>query len=63
MDISLSLKTTIIFFFVKPRLFRASKAIPPVIAPSPITAMTWLSSPLISLATAIPKAADTDVEL
>lgn len=37
------------------------KSIPPVIDPSPITAMTLLSSPFKSRATAIPKAAEIDV--
>jgi len=46
-----------------PIWFRASKAIPPVRAPSPMTGMTKLSSFLTSLAIAIPIAADNDVEL
>ena len=38
-------------------LLSPSKAIPPVIEPSPITATTFLSSPLTLAATAIPIAA------
>ena len=39
----------------------ASYAIPPVREPSPITAMTSLSSPFISLAAAMPQASERDV--
>ena len=62
-DISLSFKTTIIFVFEVPALFIASYAIPALIAPSPITAIT-LSDLLDSLlAIAIPSADEIDVEL
>ena len=51
------------FVLLVPASFNASKAIPPVKAPSPITAITELSSPLISLALAIPSAAEIEVLL
>ena len=54
---------TRIFEFSIPAWFSASNAIPPVMAPSPITATCCLSvSPLCCEATAIPKAAEIDVE-
>ena len=44
-------------------LFSPSKARPPVMAPSPITAMTWRSfSPFKAEATDIPKAAEIELE-
>jgi len=46
-----------------PALLRASKAIPPVIEPSPITATLCRPvSPLIFAAIAMPKAAEIEVE-
>ena len=46
-----------------PALLRASKAIPPVIEPSPITAtLCRPGSPLIFAAIAMPKAAEIEVE-
>ena len=47
---------------LNPISFNASKAIPPVRAPSPITAITSCFSFLISLLLAIPTAAEIDVE-
>ena len=43
-------------------LLSASQAMPPVSAPSPITATTWRSSPLIAYALASPSAYDREVE-
>jgi hypothetical protein len=43
-------------------LFNPSKAKPPVMAPSPITATTFLFSPFIRAAIAIPNAAEMEVE-
>ena len=61
--ISLSFKITVIFDLLYPASFNASIAIPPVKAPSPITANTELCSFFISLALAIPSAAEIDVLL
>ena len=61
--ISLSFKTTITLVLELPIWFNASNAIPPVRAPSPITAITECFSFFISLAFAIPIAADIDVLL
>ena len=47
---------------MKPALLRASKACPPVIAPSPITATTLSPVPFRSFATAIPRAAEIEVD-
>ena len=63
MDISLSFKIITKFLFNEATLFKASNASPPVSAPSPITATTLLSFPFKLLATAIPRAAEIDVEL
>ena len=63
MLISLSFNITVICVLLNPVSFKASSAIPPVNAPSPITAITWLFSPFKSLALAIPSAADIDVLL
>ena len=63
MLISLSFKITVRPVLLHPASFRASNAIPPVNAPSPITATTELFFPWISLALAIPKAAEIDVLL
>ena len=44
-------------------LSRASQAMPPVMAPSPMTATTWRSScPWRWLARAMPSAQDSEVE-
>ena len=59
---SLSFKITNKLVLRAPALFIASYAIPALIAPSPITAITLLVLPSLSLATAIPKAAEIDVE-
>ena len=61
--ISLSFKIIVILHLLNPTSFNASIAIPPVNAPSPITAITELSSFFISLALAIPRATDIDVLL
>ena len=64
MNISLSFRTTRRSLPRCPALLRASKAIPPVIEPSPITATTlWLLLPDKSRAQAIPRAAEIAVEL
>jgi len=63
MLISLSFNITIKFVLLEPVSLSASKAIPPVKAPSPITAITLFFSPFISLALAIPSAAEIDVLL
>ncbi|MNX61519.1 hypothetical protein D3C86_924530 [compost metagenome] len=63
MDIQLSFKITNRLDLEIPAWFNASNDIPPVKAPSPITAICCLSfSPFIWEATAIPKAAEIDVE-
>ena len=52
-----------IFALATPAWFNPSKAIPPVRAPSPITAICCLScSPFNLLATAMPSAAEIEVE-
>ena len=61
-DISLSLRTTMRFFTRSRVLFIPSKASPPVSDPSPSTAMTFSPPPPMSLAAAIPRAAEIDVE-
>ena len=63
-DIQLSFKiTNKLVSFSKPALFNPSNAKPAVIAPSPITAMCCvLRFPFKRFATAIPNAADIDVE-
>ena len=45
-----------------PACARASKAIPPVMAPSPMTATTFRSMPCFSAASAMPIAAEMLVE-
>ena len=62
-DILLSFKIMIRFDFICSALFRASKAIPPESAPSPMTATTFSSLPRRSRALARPSATDNDVEL
>jgi hypothetical protein len=47
---------------ITPALFIASKAMPADIAPSPITATTRRCSPFIFAATAMPSAAEIEVE-
>ena len=59
----LSFNITSKFLFDLPALFKASKATPPVIEPSPITAAIFSLPPDKSLAQAIPNAMETDVEL
>ena len=63
MLISLSFNITVILVLLQPASFNASNAIPPVKAPSPITAITELSSPFMSLALAIPNATEIEVLL
>ena len=58
---SLSFRMTSRFVGSEPAWFRASNAIPAVIAPSPITATTRRSSPSRSAPTAIPSAALIEV--
>ncbi|MNI37098.1 hypothetical protein D3C73_911720 [compost metagenome] len=53
---------TIISVLLSPASFNASNAIPPVRAPSPITATTLFFLPKTSLALAIPNAAEIEVE-
>lgn len=60
-DISLSFKIIIIFFLNTPILFKASKAIPPVKAPSPITATAFPSLFNIEFARVMPIAEDIEV--
>ncbi len=48
---------------LEPALFIASYAIPALIAPSPITAITSRRSPFMSRATAMPNPAEIEVEL
>ena len=43
-------------------LFSASQAIPPVSAPSPITATTWRCCPVSAYARASPSAQDSEVD-
>ena len=62
MDMSLSLRITSKLPLATPALLRASKAMPAVMAPSPITAMARRVSPLMALAMAIPRAAEMLVE-
>ena len=54
-DISLSLSTTIRFRPRSPAWLRPSKAMPAVIEPSPMTAMTLPGSSRIALAAAMPR--------
>ena len=63
MDISLSFRMTIRRDLFAPALFMASYAIPADIAPSPITAMTFLSAFARSEATDMPRPAEMEVEL
>ncbi len=60
-DMSLSFSTTSRFASIAPALLSASKAMPPVIAPSPITATQRRLSPRRFAATAMPSAALIDV--
>ena len=63
MAMLLSFKITKRLELYTPALFNASKAMPPVIEPSPIMAMFWRSSSPFSLeAIAIPNAAEMEVE-
>ena len=61
-DMSLSLRMTIRRAFNAPALFIASYAMPADMAPSPMTAITWLRPPLRSRATAMPRPAEIEVE-
>ncbi|KAG1252318.1 hypothetical protein G6F65_017972 [Rhizopus arrhizus] len=47
---------------VTPALFMASNAMPADMAPSPMTAMCWRCTPALREATAMPSAAEMDVE-
>src|SRR4051795_12937368 len=59
---SLSLRITSRSAFAAPALFSASNAMPALIAPSPMTATILRPSPLRCAATAIPSAAEIDVD-
>ena len=60
---SLSLRIISRLLLVDEALFNPSKASPPLMLPSPITATTWRSfSPFLAAATAIPKAAEIELE-
>ncbi len=61
-DMSLSLRITIRLAPECFTLFRASKAMPPVIAPSPMMATARPGLPRWRSATAIPSAAEIEVE-
>ena len=61
-DMSLSLRITSRLASITPALLRASKACPADIAPSPMIATTRRSSPLLWAATAMPRAAEIEVE-
>ncbi len=61
-DISLSFRITSRFASIAPALFSASNAMPADIAPSPITAMQRRFSPFALAATAMPSAAEIEVE-
>ena len=63
MDISLSFKIINEFLPKWPKLFKPSKAIPALIAPSPMILITSKDFFCKSLATAMPKFAEIDVEL
>ena len=62
MEHSLSLSIIIRLDLSVPALLSASSAIPPVMAPSPITATTFSSLPKRSLEAAKPRAAEIEVE-
>jgi hypothetical protein len=62
-DMPLSLSTTIRGVSSAPALFIASYAMPPLMAPSPMTQMTLLSVCCRSRAMAMPRPAEIEVEL
>ena len=62
MDWLLSFSSTSRSAFPIPALFRPSNASPPVIAPSPISATTFSSRPMILAAHAKPRAAEIEVD-
>ena len=62
MDMSLSFKMTKILAPATPALFSASKAMPAVMAPSPMMATAWRLSPFCCAAMAMPKAAEMLVD-
>jgi hypothetical protein len=51
------------FLSRNPAWFMASYAMPPVIAPSPMTDSTWLRLPFMSRPTAMPRPAEMEVLL
>jgi hypothetical protein len=61
-DMSLSLRMTSMSASATPALFSASKACPADIAPSPMIATTLRVSPLILAASAMPSAAEIEVD-
>ena len=62
MEMWLSLRMTRMSVFMAPALLRPSKAMPPVMAPSPMTATIFSSLPESFAATAMPRAAEMDVD-
>mmetsp|Transcript_37939 Transcript_37939/g.72700 ORF Transcript_37939/g.72700 Transcript_37939/m.72700 type:complete len:206 (-) Transcript_37939:373-990(-) len=58
----LSLRITIMLLSMNPAWFIASYAMPPVMAPSPMTAMTLFLAPLMSRPTAMPSPALIEVD-
>ena len=62
MDMSLSLRIMSRLLGVDDTLFSPSKASPPLMAPSPMTAATCLPLPSAFAATAMPSAADMEFE-
>jgi len=61
-DISLSFRMTSRLASIAPALFSASNAMPADIAPSPMTAMQRRSSPFSFEDTAMPSAAEIEVD-
>ena len=61
-DISLSLRMTSMSASATPALFIASNAMPADIAPSPMMAIALRASPLCLAASAMPRAAEIEVE-
>ena len=60
---SLSFRIMSRLFDVADALFSPSKASPPLMEPSPMMATTWrLASPFLAAATAIPRAAEIELE-
>ena len=62
MDISLSFRITSMSASATPALFKASKAMPADMAPSPMIATTLRFSPFCLAARAMPRAAEMEVD-